>query len=85
MILWPQPLAALAGFGPSASRLIPWLAIPVALTSLLVFASALLNALGDIGRLAILSVMGSAAMARARGRRRELSRRGTASALWWRC
>ena len=63
MILWPQPLAALAGFGAGAIRLIPWLAIPVALTSLLVFASALLNTLGAIGRLAILSVIGSAAMA----------------------
>jgi len=63
MVLWPQSLAALAGFGPGASRLIPWLAIPVALTSLLVLASALLNALGDIGRLAILPVIGSAAMA----------------------
>jgi O-antigen/teichoic acid export membrane protein len=63
MILWPQPLAALAGFGPGASRLIPWLAIPVALTSFLVFASALLNALGAIGRLALLSLIGSAAMA----------------------
>ena len=63
MILWPQPLAALAGFGPAASRMIPWLAIPVALTSLLVFLSALLNALGAIGRLAVLSVIGSAAMA----------------------
>jgi PST family polysaccharide transporter len=63
MILWPQPLAALAGFGPGASGLIPWLAIPVALTSFLVFASALLNALGAIGRLAILSVIASAAMA----------------------
>jgi PST family polysaccharide transporter len=63
MILWPNPLAALAGFGPDASRLIPWLAIPVALTSLLVFASALLGALGAIGRLATLSIIASAAMA----------------------
>jgi len=62
MISWPQPLAALAGFEPGATRLIPWLAIPVALTSLLVFASALLNALGAIARIAILSVIGSAAM-----------------------
>lgn len=63
MILWPQPLAALAGLGPGAGRLIPWLAIPVALTSFLVFASAVLNALGAIGRLAMLSVIASAAMA----------------------
>jgi O-antigen/teichoic acid export membrane protein len=63
MILWPQPLAALAGFGSDASRLIPWLAIPVGLTSLLVFVSALLNALGAIGRLAILLVIASGAMA----------------------
>jgi len=63
MVMWPQSLAALAGLGPDASRLIPWLAIPVALTSLLVFASALLNALGAVGRLAILSVIASAAMA----------------------
>jgi O-antigen/teichoic acid export membrane protein len=63
IMLWPQPLAALAGMGPGASRLIPWLAVPAALTSLLVFASALLNAMGAIGRLAILSVIASAAMA----------------------
>ena len=63
MILWPQPLAMLAGFGPDANQLIPWLAIAVALTSILVFASALLNALGAIGRLAILAMIGSAAMA----------------------
>ncbi len=81
MILWPRALAALAGFGPSASRLIPWLVIPVALTSLLVFASALLNALGAIGRLAILSVMGSAAMALGAWPAARASRRGTASAL----
>jgi len=63
MILWPQSLAALVGLGADGSRLIPLLALPVVLTSLLVFASALLNTLGAIGRLAILSVMGSAAMA----------------------
>jgi enterobacterial common antigen flippase len=63
LILWPQPLAALAGFESDTSRLIPWLALTVALTSLLVFASALLNVLGAIGRLAILSVIASAAMA----------------------
>jgi O-antigen/teichoic acid export membrane protein len=63
MVLWPQALAALAGFGPAASRLLPWLAIPMALTSTLVFASALLNALGAIGRLAILSLIAPAAMA----------------------
>ena len=63
MTVWPQPLAALAGFGPAASRMIPWLVLPVVLTSLLVFLSALLNTLGAIGRLAVLSVVGSAAMA----------------------
>ncbi len=63
MILWPRLIAALAGFGPDASRWIPWLAIAAALTSLLVFESALLNAMGAIGRLAILSVIASAAMA----------------------
>ena len=63
MFLCPRPLAALAGLGLDASRLIPWLAIPVALTSVLVFATALLNALGAIGRLAALSIIASAAMA----------------------
>lgn len=62
MILWPQRLAALAGFEAGAGGLIPWLAPAVTLTSFLVFASALLNALGATGRLAILSVIGSAAM-----------------------
>jgi len=63
MTVWPQPLAALAGFGPVASRMIPWLAVAVALTSFLVFASALLNALGAIGRLAALAVVASAGLA----------------------
>lgn len=63
MILWPGSVAALAGIGPGGIRLIPWLAMAVALTSLFVFATALLNALGAIGWLAILSVITSAAMA----------------------
>ena len=63
MLMWPQPLGALAGLGPNASRMIPWLAVPVALTSLLVFLSALLNTLRAIAGLAAVSVVGSAAMA----------------------
>ncbi|MEO8049535.1 MAG: hypothetical protein ABI833_03895, partial [Acidobacteriota bacterium] len=63
MILWPRLVTALAGFGPGAIPMIPWLAVPVALTSWLVFSGALLTALGAIGRLAVLSVIASAAMA----------------------
>ncbi len=62
LALWPRGLAAWGGLSPSASGLIPWMALPVILTSILVFLSALLNTLGAIGRLAVLSVVGSAAM-----------------------
>lgn len=62
MILFPRALAAAAGFGAGGSHVIPWLAVVVILTSVLIFASALLNSLRAIGRLAILSVIGSAAM-----------------------
>ena len=43
--------------------MIRWLALPVILSSLAVFLSALLNTLGCVGRLAVLSVIASAAMA----------------------
>ncbi len=62
MILFPRALATLAGFGEGASHMIQWLAVVVILTSASVFASALLNALGAIGRLAVLSAIGPAAM-----------------------
>jgi len=62
MILFPQAVTTLAGFGAGASHMIPWLVGAVILTSVLVFASALLNALGAIGLLAGLSAIGSAAM-----------------------
>jgi PST family polysaccharide transporter len=62
MISFPRALAGLAGLGAGASDLIPWLAVPVMLGSVVVFASGLLNTLGAIGRLAALSVAGSAAM-----------------------
>jgi len=53
-----------AGTGTVALGMVlfPRLAVVVILSSVLVFASALLNALGAIGRLAVLSVIGSAAM-----------------------
>ena len=62
MIAWPREIGAWAGISPAASGLVTWLALPVILTSVLVFLSALLNTLGGIGRLAVLSVVGSAAM-----------------------
>ncbi len=62
MILYPRAVATLAGLGGSASHMIPWLAAPVMLGSVAVFASGLLNTLGAIGRLAVLSMVGSAAM-----------------------
>jgi hypothetical protein len=61
IVVWPQRLAGFAGLGPAASPMIPWLALPVALSSLLVFLSALVNALGAIGWLATLSMVGPAA------------------------
>jgi antigen flippase len=62
MILFQREFATLAGLGVRASYMIPWLAVVVILSSAAVFASALLNSLGAIGRLAGLSVIGSAAM-----------------------
>jgi len=81
MIAWPQPLAALAGFGLGTSRLIAWLAVAVVLTSGLVFASALLTALGAVGRLAMLSVIGSGAMALAAWPAAQAFARGNENAL----
>jgi len=62
MIFCPRAFAMLAGFGVEAVPPLPWLAVSVMLGSVLVFASGLLNALGTVGRLAVLSVIGSAAM-----------------------
>lgn len=81
MILYPQVFAALAGFGVGAVPMIPWLAVPVMLSSVLVFASALLNTLGAIGRLAVLSVIGSAAMALGVGPAAQTFTRGHGTAL----
>ncbi len=62
MMVFPRTLAKAAGIGAGASHMIPWLAVAVIFTSILVFASALLNSLRAIGKLAAVSAMGSAAM-----------------------
>jgi O-antigen/teichoic acid export membrane protein len=63
LIAAPQSVARLAGLPVGAARAIPWLALPVILSSLFVFLSALLNALGKIGRLAVVQIVATAAMA----------------------
>jgi PST family polysaccharide transporter len=59
----PRSIAALAGLPAGTEALIRWLAIPVGLLSILVFLSALLNAIEGIGRLGIVQVAASLAMA----------------------
>lgn len=56
-------VARAAGLGAESAWLIGWLAAPVILGSVLVVATALVNALGEIGRLAALKVAGSGATA----------------------
>jgi PST family polysaccharide transporter len=52
----------MAGLPPGTESLVRWLTIPVALSAALVFLSAMLNALGGIGRLGVLQVAASLAM-----------------------
>lgn len=62
MILFPRAIATLVGLGAGTGHMMPWMALVVILSSVVVFASALLNSLRAIGWLAGLSVIGSAAM-----------------------
>jgi O-antigen/teichoic acid export membrane protein len=59
----PRLVQAVAGLPSGTESLLEWLAIPVALSAVFVFLSAMLNALGGIGRLGVLQVAASLAMA----------------------
>jgi PST family polysaccharide transporter len=58
----PRLMQTVAGMPPGTGALLGWLAIPVALSAALVFLSAMLNALGGIGRLGVLQVAAPLAM-----------------------
>jgi O-antigen/teichoic acid export membrane protein len=59
----PGWIAASTGLGAERSGMIRWMAAPVAWSCTLVFLSAVLNARGAIGRLALLQMVSPAAMA----------------------
>lgn len=59
----PRLIQTAAGLPAGMESLVAWLAIPVALSAVFVLLSALLNALGGIGRLGALQVAASLAMA----------------------
>lgn len=63
LVAGPRLVQAVAGLPPGTESLIEWLAIPVALSAVFVFLSAMLNAQGGIGRLGVLQVAASLAMA----------------------
>ena len=58
----PHALARLAGLPPAADRAVPWLALPIAASSLFVFLSGLLNAMGRIADLAKLQILAAGAL-----------------------
>jgi len=63
-LVWmPRLVQTLAGLPSGTESLLGWLAVPVVLSSALVFLSAMLNALGGIGRLGVLQAAASLAMA----------------------
>jgi O-antigen/teichoic acid export membrane protein len=59
----PGWLASSTGLGAQRAGLIRWLAMPVLFSSALVFLSAILNARGEIGRLALVQMASPATMA----------------------
>ncbi len=59
----PGWLASLTGLGAQRAGLVRWLALPVVFSSALVFLSAVLNARGEIGRLALVQMASPATMA----------------------
>jgi O-antigen/teichoic acid export membrane protein len=63
LALAPAAIARWAGVPATDAPLVRWLAVAVALSSLFVFLSAILNALGAIRKLATLQIAGPAAMA----------------------
>ena len=65
MLLAPALIARLCGFPAGSETLVRWLSLPVALSSAFVFLNALLNILGNIGQMALLQVLATAALAAA--------------------
>src|SRR5260370_22270520 len=63
MLAAPQWVARWAGLPPAGVSAVRWLSLPLVCSSLFVFGSALLNALGRIGDLAVLQIIAAAAMA----------------------
>jgi PST family polysaccharide transporter len=63
VLLAPGWVAAATGLGAGRTGLIRWMALPVALSSALLFLSAVLTARGEIGRLSVVQVVSPAAMA----------------------
>ena len=63
MIVEPGWVAHWTGLPPHAFGAVRWLALPVVLSSVFVFLSGLLNALGGIGDLAVIQILAAAAMA----------------------
>ena len=63
ILLFPERLSQFAGLSANHASLFRWLAPVVALSCGFVFLSALLNALGEVGRLAMLQLAAPAAMA----------------------
>jgi O-antigen/teichoic acid export membrane protein len=59
----PGWVALSSGLGAERAGLIRWMAVPVMLSSALVFLSAMLNARGEIGKLALVQMAAPAAMA----------------------
>ena len=65
MIVGRGTIAAQSGLGADRAALAGWLAVPVVLSAAFVFTMALLNALGAIGKLAMVQVSATLAMAAA--------------------
>ena len=59
----PGWVASSTGLGGARAGMVRWLAVPIAFSSALVFLSAVLNARGEIGRLALVQIASPAAMA----------------------
>jgi O-antigen/teichoic acid export membrane protein len=81
MCIWRERIGRAAGLAPGSGALVAILAIGVACSSSFVFAGALLNAAGKIGRLAILQVLATATIAAGAGPAVLATRRGFAAAF----
>jgi antigen flippase len=83
MLAAPQWVARRAGLPPAGAGAVRWLALALAFSSLFVFGSALLNALGRIGDLALLQVIAAAAMAAGAGPAARSASEGRPGSLAW--